>query len=323
MEKVYETGVSGLICFQCEDILINDLLYVRGIISVKCSYFKGRVKITYDSDIISEELIKEKLIGFGFQPSVKNGKGKLLDLLSIVLVIGLFFLIRYVNLPNIPKADNDTSYLMLFFIGLVTGTHCIIMCGGIMLSQTSDRSIKHSKPTKNRIFSVIIYNLGRVITATILGIIFGAIGKYIVFSLKTKSILYTFTGFYIVFIALAMWGVPFLRKIQTGIPSLCEIKKKNKFLIQAGPFIAGIFTALLPCASSNSMWLLSVTSGDWLKGMLTMLSWSCGTVPFMMLFGLLSSFFNGRKQAWMIRINIILLITLGLNLAVNGISMMF
>ncbi len=322
MEKIYESGVSGLICSQCEDILVNDMLYVRGVVSVKCSYFKGKVKIEYDPDILSEEQIKEKLIASGFAPSEKNGKGMILDILSVIFIIGLFLFIRFVNLPNIPKADNDTSYLMLFMIGLVTGTHCVIMCGGIMLSQTCERSIKSKKPTKKKVLSVIIYNLARVITASVLGILFGAVGKYIVFSLKTKSILYTMTGIYIAFVSLSMWGVPFLRRIQAGIPSLCEVKKKNRFFKHIGPFFAGVFTALLPCASSNSMWMISVSSGDWIKGMLSMLSWSLGTLPCMIAFGLLSSFFVGKKQGWMIRINIILMMTLGLNLIYNGISIM-
>ncbi len=320
MEVVYETGVSGLICRQCEDILTNAMLYVRGIVSVNCSYFKGKVKIQYDPSIITEEEIKKKLTSFGFSPSNKNGKGKILDFASVILIVGLFLFIRFVNLPNIPKADNDTSYLMLFVIGLVTGTHCIIMCGGIMLSQTCQRNIKKEAVSKKRIFSTIVYNLGRVLMAAILGLIFGLAGNYIIFSLKAKSILYTMTGIYIVFIALAMWGVPFLRKLQTGIPSICEVKKKNKHLSQMGPFLAGAFTAILPCASSNSMWLIAVSSGNWLKGMLTMLSWSLGTVPCMLIFGILSSGLNGKRQAWMIRINIILMTTLGLNLVYKGIS---
>ncbi len=322
MEAVYESGVAGLICRQCEDILLNDLLYVRGIILAKCSYFKGKVTITYDPAIISEDEIKKKLASVGFPPIERNGKGKIIDGISLLAIIGLFLMIRFINLPAIPKADNDTSYLFLFLIGLVTGTHCVFMCGGIMLSQTSEKSIKNKKISKQRIFSVAVYNFGRVLAASILGIVFGEVGKYIVFSLKAKSILYTLTGLYILFTALAMWGVPILRKINTGLPSFCKLKKKNKLLTQAGPFLAGVFTAFLPCASSNSVWLIAVSSGSWLKGLLTMLSWSLGTVPFMMLFGFLSFFAQKKSQAWMIRINIVLMMTLGLNLLYMGIMIM-
>ena len=54
-EKVLDTGVGGLICRQCEDLFISSISYVRGVIGVECSYFRGRAKISYDADIISEE----------------------------------------------------------------------------------------------------------------------------------------------------------------------------------------------------------------------------------------------------------------------------
>lgn len=320
--NVYETGVGGLICRQCEDILIGKMSYVRGVIDVKCSYFKGRVIIRYDPDLISESDLKSNLEKIGFPAKEKNCNGKWYDVISVVAIAALFCLVKFVNLPLIPRADNNTSYFGLFLIGLVTGTHCMVMCGGIMLSQTAQRSIDDKQQNgKKRILPVVFYNAGRVITAGILGFIFGSIGKYITFSMKAKSIVFTLTGIYILLIALGIWGVPFVRRLQTGIPSLCELKKKNKFAAHAGPFLAGVFTALLPCASSNSMWLISVSAGGGLKGMSVMLSWAIGTVPCMLLFGLFSGFLNGKRQALMIRLNIILMTTLGLNLLFMGLSM--
>ncbi len=321
-EQVLDTGVTNLICYQCEDILKNRLIYVRGIINVECSYFKGRVKITYDSDIINQDKIKEIMAQSGFEACNKSGKGKIYDLITILLIIVIFIMLRFKNLPSIPKADNGTSYIMLFLIGLVTGTHCMVMCGGIMMSKTTSKKLEENN-IKSRLPKVLLYNLGRILMASILGLIFGLIGKKLIFSMKAKSMIFTLTGLYIIVLAFAIWGVPLIRKIQTQIPSPCDIKKKHKSLKNLGPFIAGILTALLPCASSNSMWMIAVSSGSATKGMLTMLFWSLGTVPFMILFGLFSSFLSGRKQALMIRLNIILMMSLGLNLAYMGISMMF
>lgn len=321
-EKIFETGVTNLICYQCEDILKSKLLFIRGIINVDCSYFKGKIKITYDSEIISEEKIKEIMTNSGFAPSIKSGKGKLYDVITLVSIVLLFILLQFIKLPSIPKADNGTSYIMLFLIGLVTGTHCMVMCGGIMMSQTTSKKLD-GNTIKSRFPKVILYNLGRVVMSSILGFILGLIGKNILFSMKAKSIIFTLTGLYIIVVAFAIWGVPLLRKIQTSIPSLCDLKKKNKSFSNLGPFIAGILNALLPCASSNSMWMISVSSGSAIKGLLTMLFWSLGTVPFMIVFGLFSSFLRSNKQAIMVRVNIILMMTLGLNLVYMGISMMY
>ncbi len=322
MDKELKTSVDGLICKQCEDILINSLLYKRGVIDVKCSYFKGEVIIKYDDEIINEDRIKEHLKNIGFTPKNKSYKGKIYDLISIILIIGLFVLLRFINLPSIPKADNGTSYLELFLIGLVTGSHCIIMCGGLMIERSTVKKIENNKKDiKNNIINVILYNFFRVLTYSFLGFLFGLIGKYIIFSMKAKSIIFTLTGIYIIFVVLNMWGVPLVRKIKYGLPSLCSLKKKNKIFKNIGPILGGILTAFLPCASSNSMWLLAISSGSALNGFLTMLSWGVGTIPFMILFGIFSSLIGIKKQGLMIRINIILMATLGLNLIYMGLSM--
>lgn len=325
-ERILDTGVGGLICRQCEDLFTNRLSYERGVIRVECSYFRGRAKIYYDSDIISETELKQQMEKSGFPATGKNGKGRLYDLFSILAIIVLLIMVRWIDLPMIPKADNGTSYIGLFLIGLVTGTHCMVMCGGIMLSQTAERKFYaettvHKEKRLLKILKVFSYNFGRVVMAGVLGILFGMIGKNILFSVKTKSMVFTLTGLYILVIALGIWGVPFMRQIQEGVPSLCEVKRKNPAAKNAGPFLAGILTALLPCASSNSMWLLAVSSGNAIKGLLTMLSWALGTVPFMVVFGMVASFFSGKRQGWMIRINVVLMMTLGLNMVIMGVSM--
>ncbi len=317
---ILETGVGGLICRQCEDIFVNRLSYVRGVNGVECSYYKGRAKIHYDAEILSETALRQQMEKSGFPATEKSGKGRLYDLSSILIIFLLLVLVRSVDLPLIPKADNGTSYAGLFLIGLVTGTHCMVMCGGIMLSQTSGRRLEER--TAKTFLPVLGYNAGRVLMAVLLGGVFGAIGKNLLFSMKAKSMIFTMTGIYILLIGLGIWGVPVIRKMQTGIPSLCEVKKKNAGARRIGPFLAGILTALLPCASSNSMWLLAVSSGSAGKGMLTMLFWALGTVPCMMAFGMFATFFSGKKQAWMIRINIVLMMTLGANLIIIGISML-
>ena len=260
-EVVLDTGVGGLICRQCEDLFVNRIAYVRGVIEVKCSYFRGRAVIRYDADLLSEAALREEMERAGFPATEKSGKGRIYDLLSVFAILLLLVLVRTVDLPLIPKADNGTSYAGLFLIGLVTGTHCMVMCGGIMLSQTADRKFGAAcRSAEKHLLPVLSYNSGRVIMACVLGVLFGAIGKTILFSMKAKSMIFTLTGLYILLVALGIWGVPVVRRIQGGIPSPCEVKRRDPAARHAGPFLAGLLTALLPCASSNTMWLLAISS---------------------------------------------------------------
>lgn len=323
-EAELESGVGGLICRQCEDLFKNRLAYVRGVIGVECSYFRGRAKVRYDADLLSEEELRQHMGQAGFPATERNGRGLLYDLLSVVAIALLLVLLRTVDLPALPKADNGTSYAGLFLIGLVSGTHCMVMCGGIMLSQTAERMLGEARTcmTGRRLASVLSYNAGRVIMASVLGALFGAVGSAVIFSMKAKSMVFTMTGLYILLIGLGIWGVPALRRIQGGIPTLCEARRKSPAARRAGPFVAGALTALLPCAASNGMWMLAVSAGGAAEGLATMLAWALGTVPCMVAFGMFACLLGARGQAWMIRANVVLLVTLGLNMAAMGLGML-
>ena len=59
-------------------------------------------------------------------------------LILVIVLVGLLFLNKFglLNIFNaFPTANENTSYGMLFIIGLFTSLHCVSMCGGINLSQ--------------------------------------------------------------------------------------------------------------------------------------------------------------------------------------------
>lgn len=317
-----ETGINGLWCRQCEDILCRKLNYTKGIIKVEASYWKGCAVIWYDVDLIKEEQVKDALQKAGYPVTAKKGKGRIYDLCSILAIIILYGVLSVIRLPGIPKAENGVSYIGLFLIGLVTGTHCIVMCGGIMLSQTAHRHIEVAQSSGQKKWAMLQYQMGRVLMAAILGLIFGSAGSMLIFDDKMKSMFYTLTGVYIIFIGLSIWGLPGIRRVQAGLPSLCEVSARYRKAQQYGALAAGIFTAIMPCAASNSMWMLAVSSGSGVKGAGIMLFWVLGTIPCMVILGLLSSAVKNHHRVLMMRINVVFMMTLGLKMLVRGIEIM-
>jgi sulfite exporter TauE/SafE len=57
-------------------------------------------------------------------------------------------------------------------LGLLGSFHCIGMCGPIALSLPV-----HQYPKLKKYFGILIYNLGRILTYTCLGIVFGLLGQ--------------------------------------------------------------------------------------------------------------------------------------------------
>lgn len=310
-ESRFETPVGGLICPSCEDNIRDELMYRKGILSVTASYIKGRVLITYDPDVISEDRIKEILSLSGYPVTDKARCGIIYDAVTVLSAFLVMALLKVIPLPGIPSLSRDGGniYLNVFLIGLVTGTHCIVMCGGIMISAVGkERGGK-------RLLYITLYNLSRILTSAVLGALFASIGSAIVFSDKTKSMIYVFCSIYILFSALSLWGVPGIRAVEAALPHFPLPRRIN-----AGPLILGIFTAVMPCSSSSTMWMTAMTLSSPLDGALMMALWALGTFPLMLLFGMVSSPRRGRHPGLTTRLNIVLLLSLGMRLFLMGIK---
>lgn len=313
-ESRFTTPLKGLVCRSCIDIITEALMTRKGILSVTVSYIKGVADITYDPDVIRVEEIKTLLEDTGYPPSDKARGGFLYDILTVICTIIVFILLEIIPLPHIPAIMEGTAdglYLNVFLIGLVTGTHCIVMCGGIMLSST-----EKATSMVERSFNIILYNTARILTSTLLGFIFGSIGKAIVFSSMIRSMFYVFIGLYVIFSALRIWGFPIIRELQTAFPKLCPfiLYRKN-----TAPLVLGTLTAVMPCSASSTMWMTAMTLGSGIKGALMMALWSLGTLPAMLIFATISGRKKGKYYGLTTRINIVLLLSLGLRLVMMGI----
>lgn len=150
-----------MVCPQCEDEIARKITHRRGILTCRASYRKSCVLAEYDPDIISADEIKAALSDIGYP--VGSGKSGLIsDMIGAASVIVLYFALPWLTgLVNVPQAESGAGFGVLFVIGLLSGVHCIGMCGGIMLTQ------------KN----AVAYNAGRLFSYTALGAMFGALAR--------------------------------------------------------------------------------------------------------------------------------------------------
>lgn len=206
--EIFSEKVDGMICPQCEDEIARKITHRRGILTCRASYRKSSVTAQYDPDIITPGEIKAALSDIGYP--VGSGKSGLIsDIAGIAAVIILYFALPWLTgLVNVPQAEAGAGFGVLFVIGLLSGVHCIGMCGGIMLTQ------------KN----AVAYNAGRLFSYTVVGAVFGAIGTVTTYDMQFKSMLFTICGGLVVIIGLMMWGVPFLRQISPSSQSRADSK---------------------------------------------------------------------------------------------------
>jgi len=191
---------------------------------------------------------------------------------------------------------------MLFIVGLLTSVHCVAMCGGINLSQTVG---------KTGIMSSILYNLGRVISYTVIGIAVGALGSILSFSYTAQGIIKLIAGLLMLLMGINMLGIfPFLNKF---LNPFRKINTNSK-----SPFIVGLLGGFIPCGPLQSMQIYALSTGSWWAGGLSMLLFSLGTVPLMFALGSMSSIMSKKFAKTMMTVGAILVTVLALSMFSQG-----
>ena len=316
--------IKGMTCVNCEHHIEEDLQGQVGISKVKASFRKGTAVIEYISSEITIEEIIMIILDSGYtaevfveQESDKYSKINKILLGIITAMIGWTFLRRtgLLSLMNFfPEANENTSYLMLVVIGFLTSFHCIAMCGGINLSQCL-------KEEKNSLRPSILYNLGRIVSYTIIGGIVGAIGSVISFSGRMQGTVQLVAGIFMVIMGLNMLGAaPWLRRFHLTMPKQITKMVSGKKGSNS-PFIVGLANGLMPCGPLQSMQLYALSTGSMLSGALSMFLFSIGTVPLMFLLGVLSSVISKKSAGKIVKFGAILVVVLGVSMFNNGLGL--
>ena len=245
-----------------------------------------------------------------------------------MIIVVLFFLLQRCGILNrlVPNslADSEMGYGMLFVIGLITSVHCIAMCGGINLSQTLQKDTA-TEISKVMFRNTLEYNIGRVVSYTVIGGVLGAVGALagIGSSLQTSTlfqgILKLFAGIIMVVMGVNMRGIfPGLRRLTIHIPNFNKKTKQKSGRKPRTPFFIGLCNGLMPCGPLQSMQVVALASGNPLAGALSMLCFSLGTVPLMLGFGSVVSMLGKRFTRQVLKAGAILVVVMGLSMMVQG-----
>lgn len=309
-----EIKIRGMICRACTDAVEAALMSVRGVVSAKASYFNGCARITYDPDICDETELFRSIENAGYETGEKGKIEYLVDIICAALTAFLVWLLMNLKLNVVPETYEGASLGYIFLIGLLTGTHCIAMCGGIMLSQTG--------AAVSPIRAAAGYNTGRLASYTVMGAVFGSLGMVISYTMQVKSIAFTMIGILVALIGINMWGLlPGLRSLMPQQSSYCSVTAGARRRFASRPLIVGLLTGVMPCGSMYAMWLFAMSGGSAGRGALVMLAFALGTVPLMLLFGSLGSLIPRKYMKYMIKLSAVLVTAFGIKMLLGGLKM--
>lgn len=176
-------------------------------------------------------------------------------------------------------------------LGLAGSFHCIGMCGPIAFVIPVDRSSK----TK-LIYQTFLYHIGRLISYSLIGLLFGLLGKglYLAGFQQRLSILMG-----LLMIALVLMPISIFNRYNFSKPFykiIGQVKQKLgiylKMKSNKAIFSIGFLNGFLPCGLVYMALIGSISTGNALQGALYMTLFGLGTVPMMTAALLLGNFVN-------------------------------
>lgn len=329
--KKVQLRISGMTCISCQNKIENKLRNTAGIKSAKVSYSDGTANIDYDSDIIALkdiEVIIQKLDYTILKDRVKETTGTNRVLGLLIIIASLYMILQQFGILNllVPSqlADANMSYGMLFVIGLLTSVHCVAMCGGINLSQCipHDETAKENSNFLSTLKPTFLYNLGRVISYTIVGFIVGGLGSIITFSNTVQGILKLIAGIFMVIMGANMLNIfPWLRKLNPRLPSVFTRLIDKKKASSTSPLFVGLLNGLMPCGPLQAMQIYALSTGNPFAGAYSMFLFSLGTVPLMFGLGALSTALGKKFTHKVMTAGAVLVVVLGMSMFSQGLNL--
>jgi sulfite exporter TauE/SafE/copper chaperone CopZ len=329
MKKKEILHVDGMTCVNCENKIEKQLAKTVGVMSVKASFTDAIVEVIYDSEKINLGDIRKIIEEQGYTPADKEQKvekGSLFE--TVVILIGAYFVLNQLGFFRLfylfPTAKEGMGYGMLFLIGLLTSVHCIAMCGGINLSQCMPVSKykREGHDVWDYLQPAMMYNLGRVLSYTIVGGVVGALGSVISFSGSSKGIVQIAAGIFMVIMGLSMLQIfPELRRFVPRMPAVIAKKIYHQKEASNRPFYVGLLNGLMPCGPLQAMQLYALSTGSPIKGALAMFLFSLGTVPLMFVFGAVSRMLSQKFAHKVMTAGAVLVVILGVSMLNNGVSL--
>src|SRR5215471_9083675 len=185
--------IDGMTCVNCQNHIEKKLKSTAGVQDAAVSYQFGTATVTYNAAVITLDDITAAVESQGYKVANEKENKQLSPIAgTLVIIIALYMLFRMFNTSSLaavfPVAQTGMGYGMVLIIGLLTSVHCIAMCGGINLSQTLKKGtpvVSDSVKPKfdfTLLLPSVLYNTGRVISYTAVGVVVGALGSVLTVS---------------------------------------------------------------------------------------------------------------------------------------------
>ncbi|MCL5128795.1 sulfite exporter TauE/SafE family protein [Algibacter sp. L4_22] len=207
-----------------------------------------------------------------------------------------------------------------FILGLLGSFHCVGMCGPIAFMLPVDRNNAFKKAVQ-----IGVYHFGRLLAYSIIGLVFGLIGKSL-FLFGFQQQLSIFIGVLMILVVLIPQKIfnkynfskPIYRlisKVKSALGSAMKKKTMDTFLT------IGFLNGFLPCGLVYMAVFAAIASGNALSGSLYMAVFGLGTIPLMTTAIYFSQFLKGAARQKIQKAIPVFIVIIGLLFIIRGLGL--
>ncbi|MGT2467869.1 urease accessory protein UreH domain-containing protein (plasmid) [Mesorhizobium atlanticum] len=341
--KELQFKIHNIHCAGCEVVIERKFKSVPGVASVRVSHVTGRADVVVNGKQPGLDVFERAITDNGYSVSWwhdhshadagrsrNNTRKDYAEIGAIVLFLfAAYLILKQTNLlPGGLGISKDMSYGFVFLMGVVAAfSSCLAVTGGLLLAVAAKYNESHPDLTGFEKFKPTVYfNIGRVVSYTILGGVVGAIGSTFTLSSSGTGFLSILASLVMIMLGFQLLNLfPWMRRFQPKMPKfishpihdLSSRDGKSPYT----PLTLGAATFFLPCGFTQALQFYVLSTGSPTKGALTMLAFSLGTLPSLLSLSMISSFARGSFQKHFLRFAAVLVIFVGFWNISNGLTL--
>lgn len=324
VQKKLRLNIVGMHCSGCEKIIEDAVSKLPGITKIVVRYDRETAEIEFDADQLDLDTIQQCIEDSGYQILHAHSRT-----LHHFINIGLFsFLLLLVGgvafwgkslMPEIlPQIHTRMSHAIIFGIGVLTGFHCIGMCGSFVIGYS-----KQAPTLAKSILAHFTYGVGKTASYALFGALFGFIGSAITITMNMRGIASLAASIFLLLYGLKMLGlVHGLRHLSIRLPRSFNKQLSNQLGKRRSPMLIGLLSGLiLGCGPLQAMYIMAAGTGDPLGGAVILTFFGLGTLVPLLGLGLFANILPASVVHQLVKVSGLLVIVMALMMANRGLKM--
>jgi len=312
---------TGMTCNSCEKIIAKAVCKLPGIKMVNVNYTTEMTTVEFDPKEVNLKEIKQVIENKGYvcEEKAKQGKNFYWLFAGIGFLLMVYFAWTLYGSVQLPSISQNMGYGLLFVVGLLTGFHCIGMCGGFVMSYTT-KGIKEGKKPLNLHMS---YGFGKTLSYTLMGAFFGLLGSIVAFTPMMRGVAGIVAGLFLVLFGLKMLNViPSLRKLSFRTPQFLSRFVRTEKKKHSNPLVIGLLNGLMiACGPLQAIYVMAAGTGSMVEGAKLLFVFGLGTLPVMLGFGYITSIIGRKATHKILKLSGVIVIILGVVMLNRGLAL--